>query len=100
MLVVGAPGTGKKMLVNAVCNETGANLFNLTPSNTDGKYPGKKAYEMVHTVFKGAKVCPARACADRPAAREMRMLHPKAHAAPGGACCTRRRCSWRSGVRP
>jgi len=43
------------MLVNAVCNETGANLFNLTPSNTDGKYPGKKAYDMVHTVFKVAK---------------------------------------------
>jgi len=43
------------MLVNAVANETGANHFNLTPSNTDGKYPGKKAYEMVHTVFKVAK---------------------------------------------
>ena len=55
VLIVGAPGTGKKMLVNAVCNETGANLFNLTPSNTDGKYPGKKAYDMVHTVFKVAK---------------------------------------------
>ena len=54
-LLVGAPGTGKKMLVNAVANETGANLFNPTPSNTDGKYPGKKAYDMVHTVFKVAK---------------------------------------------
>jgi SpoVK/Ycf46/Vps4 family AAA+-type ATPase len=41
--------------VHAVANETGANLFNLTPSNTDGKYPGKKAYDMVHTVFKVAK---------------------------------------------
>ena len=54
-MLTGAAGTGKKMLVNAIANETGANLFNLTPSNTDGKYPGKKAYEMVHTVFKVAK---------------------------------------------
>ena len=55
VLIVGPPGTGKKMLVHAVCYETGANLFNLTPSNTDGKYPAKQANTMVHTTFKVAK---------------------------------------------
>ena len=45
VLVVGAEGTGKKMLVNAIATETGANVFNLTPSNTEGKYTGKKVYE-------------------------------------------------------
>jgi len=58
VLLVGSHGAGKKMLVNAVATETGANLFNLTPSNTEGKYPGKKAYEMVHTVLKVAKALP------------------------------------------
>ena len=58
VLMFGAHGTGKKMLVNAVAHETGANLFNLTPSNTDGKYPGKKSYDMVHTVLKVAKALP------------------------------------------
>jgi len=54
LLIVGAPGTGKRLLVNAIANETGANLFNLTPNNTDGKY-SKKEYIMVHTTFKVAK---------------------------------------------
>ena len=58
VLLCGSPGTGKKMLVHAVAHETGANLFNLTPSNTEGKYPGKKAYDMVHTVLKVAKARP------------------------------------------
>ena len=55
VLISGAQGTGKKMLVNAIATETGANVFNLTPSNTDGKYTGKKVYEMVHTTFKVAQ---------------------------------------------
>merc|ERR1712196_705267 len=54
-LLVGSPGTGKRMLVHSIAHECGANLFDLTPSNTEGKYPGKKAYEMVHTTFKVAK---------------------------------------------
>jgi len=58
VLLFGSHGTGKKMLVHAVAHETGANLFDLTPSNTDGKYPGKKAYDMVHTVLKVAKALP------------------------------------------
>lgn len=55
VLLTGAEGTGKRMLVNAVAHECGANLFDLTPSNTQGCYPGKKAYEMVHTALKVAK---------------------------------------------
>ena len=55
-LLCGAAGTGKKMLVHAICNETGANLFNLTPSNTEGKFPGKKGpNEMVYTCLKVAR---------------------------------------------
>ena len=58
-LLSGSPGTGKKMLVHAICNETGANLFNLTPSNTEGKYPGKKGPGlMVYTVLKVARALP------------------------------------------
>ncbi|GAB5568942.1 IQ and AAA domain-containing protein 1-like isoform X1 [Prionailurus iriomotensis] len=40
ILLVGPSGTGKKMLVKAVCTETGANLFDLSPDNLQGKYPG------------------------------------------------------------
>ena len=44
---------GKKMLVKAVCTETGANFFDLSPENLQGKYPGKTGGQMlVHVVFK------------------------------------------------
>lgn len=53
ILLVGPSGVGKKMLVNAVCTETGANLFDLSPANLQGKYPGKAGVQMlVHIVFK------------------------------------------------
>ena len=32
------------------------NFFNLSPRNTDGKYPGKAVGHMLHMVFKVAKV--------------------------------------------
>ncbi|NXM37064.1 DRC11 protein, partial [Oxyruncus cristatus] len=56
MLLAGPAGVGKKMLVHAICTETGANLFNLTPSNIAGKYPGKEGLlMMLHMVLKVGK---------------------------------------------
>ncbi|KAK2108213.1 hypothetical protein P7K49_013378 [Saguinus oedipus] len=53
LLLVGPSGVGKKMLVHAICTETGANLFNLSSSNIAGKYPGKNGLQMMlHAVFK------------------------------------------------
>ncbi|OBS78697.1 hypothetical protein A6R68_18940, partial [Neotoma lepida] len=58
ILLVGPSGMGKKMLVHAVCTETGANLFDLSPSNVMGKYPGKNGAQLlVHIVFKVARFC-------------------------------------------
>jgi len=37
MMLTGPRGTGKKMLVHAICNETGANLFDLTAANIAGR---------------------------------------------------------------
>ncbi|KAM5303199.1 IQ and AAA domain-containing protein 1-like [Glossophaga mutica] len=57
ILLVGPSGMGKKMLVNAVCTETGANLFDLSPANLQDKYPGKTGVQMiVHIVFKVARL--------------------------------------------
>ncbi|CAN2389127.1 IQ motif containing with AAA domain 1, partial [Pristimantis euphronides] len=56
LLLAGPAGVGKKMLVNAICNETGANLFNLSPANISGKYPGKSGLQMMlHMVLKVAR---------------------------------------------
>lgn len=33
----------------------GANFFNLSPRNTDGKYPGKNVSMLIHMVFKVAR---------------------------------------------
>ena len=53
IMIAGPRGTGKKMLVNAICTETGANLFDLTAANIAGKYPGKAGLQMMlHMVFK------------------------------------------------
>lgn len=57
ILLVGPAGIGKKMLVQAVCNETQAALFDLSPMNTAGKYPGDDGLNMMlHMVFKVAKL--------------------------------------------
>ncbi|XP_074857538.1 dynein regulatory complex protein 11 isoform X2 [Carettochelys insculpta] len=56
LLLAGPARVGKKMLVHALCTETGANLFNLSASNISGKYPGKSGLQMMlHMVFKVAK---------------------------------------------
>ena len=53
VLLAGPRGTGKKMLVHAICMETGANLFDLTATNIAGKYPGKDGLRLLmHMVFK------------------------------------------------
>uniref|UniRef100_A0A8C9N3I4 IQ motif containing with AAA domain 1 n=1 Tax=Serinus canaria TaxID=9135 RepID=A0A8C9N3I4_SERCA len=52
LLLAGPAGVGKKMLVHAICTETGANLFSLTPSSTR-KYPGKEGLiMMLHMILK------------------------------------------------
>ncbi|NXX33363.1 DRC11 protein, partial [Nicator chloris] len=56
LLLAGPAGVGKKMLVHAICTETGANLFSLTPSNLAGKYPGREGLIMVlHMILKVGK---------------------------------------------
>ncbi|XP_058389259.1 dynein regulatory complex protein 11 [Diceros bicornis minor] len=56
LLLAGPSGVGKKMLVHAICTETGANLFNLSATNIAGKYPGKNGLQMMlHVVFKVAQ---------------------------------------------
>ncbi|XP_064289577.1 dynein regulatory complex protein 11 isoform X5 [Passer domesticus] len=55
LLLAGPAGVGKKMLVHAICTETGSNLFSLTPSNT-GKYPGRDGLiMMLHMILKVGK---------------------------------------------
>ena len=47
MLLIGAPGSGKTLVAQAVAHSVGAALFDLSPKNTDGKWPGKAAATMV-----------------------------------------------------
>ncbi|XP_045906785.1 dynein regulatory complex protein 11-like isoform X1 [Micropterus dolomieu] len=53
LLLAGPSGVGKKMLVHAVCSETGAHLFHLNPAHLSTRYPGRTAY-LLHLVFKVA----------------------------------------------
>lgn len=57
-LLLAAPsGTGKTMLVHAICTELGATLFDLTATNIVGKYPGKSGLNMLlHLVMKVSKI--------------------------------------------
>nr|XP_033788643.1 IQ and AAA domain-containing protein 1-like [Geotrypetes seraphini] len=57
ILLAGPAGIGKRMLVHAICTESGSNFFDLSPENTVGKYPGKSGLQMLmHMVFKVAKI--------------------------------------------
>lgn len=56
VLIAGVHGSGKHSLVNAVCTELGATLFDLTSANIVGKYPGKTGLTMLlHLVNKVAR---------------------------------------------
>eukprot|EP01135_Chromosphaera_perkinsii_P004720 Nk52_evm31s294 gene=Nk52_evmTU31s294 len=56
VLLAGPTGVGKNMLLRALATELGANIFDLTPANTVGKYEGKSGITMMlHMVFKLAK---------------------------------------------
>ena len=56
-MITGPRGTGKKTLVHAICTETGAIMFDISPSNLIGKYPGKAGLNMLlHMVFKVKKI--------------------------------------------
>jgi len=53
VLLAGPEGCGKSMLLNAICTELGATLFDLTATNIVGKYPGKSGLNMLlHLVSK------------------------------------------------
>jgi len=53
LLLAGPRGVGKKMLLHAICTESGANLFDLSAENIAGKYPGKQGLALlIHMVTK------------------------------------------------
>ena len=56
ILITGPRGCGKKMLAHIIANETGATLFDLSPANILGKYPGKDGLKMLmHLISKVGK---------------------------------------------
>lgn len=57
LMLTGYKSSGKDMLIHAICNEAGAVLFDLTPSNIVGKYPGKSGLIMlIHLVLKVSRL--------------------------------------------
>ena len=57
LLLVGPEGSGKTMLLNAICTELEATLFDLTATNIVGKYPGKSGLNMLmHLVLKVSRL--------------------------------------------
>jgi SpoVK/Ycf46/Vps4 family AAA+-type ATPase len=56
VLLVGSHGSGKDMLVHAVCTETGSVLFDLSPANITGKYPGKSGLIMLVSNLMGDRL--------------------------------------------
>lgn len=56
ILLYGAAGSGKTMLVNAIATETGALVLNLSAGNLAGKFTGKTGpTKLVHMAFSIAK---------------------------------------------
>lgn len=57
ILIAGPKGSGKKALVHSICTEVGGILFDLTPANIVGKYPGKSGLIMLmHLVLKVSRL--------------------------------------------
>lgn len=57
LLITGPKGSGKKFLVHAICTEVGGILFDLSPANIVGKYPGKSGLIMLmHLVTKVSRL--------------------------------------------
>ncbi|XP_058792592.1 dynein regulatory complex protein 11 isoform X3 [Phymastichus coffea] len=57
VLIAGPRGSGKRMLVHAICTELGATLFDITPANVAGKYPGKSGLIMLlHLISKVSRL--------------------------------------------
>ncbi|KAG6454726.1 hypothetical protein O3G_MSEX008840 [Manduca sexta] len=57
VLITGPSGSGKKLLIHAICSEVGGTLFDLTPANIVGKYPGKTGLIMlIHLVMKVSRL--------------------------------------------
>ncbi|TRY75655.1 hypothetical protein TCAL_00505, partial [Tigriopus californicus] len=57
LLLAGPEGTGKSMLVHAICTELKATFFDLTATNIVGKYPGKSGLNMLlHLVIKMSRL--------------------------------------------
>ncbi|KAK2721989.1 hypothetical protein QYM36_002524 [Artemia franciscana] len=53
LLIAGPRSCGKASLVHALCNEVGAVLFDISPQNLTGKYPGKAGLAMLfHLLLK------------------------------------------------
>lgn len=56
LLITGPRLCGKNMLINAICTEIGAVLFDLSAVNIVGKYPGKTGLVMlIHLINKVSK---------------------------------------------
>ena len=59
LMLYGPPGCGKTHVAHAIAAAAGANFLDISPANTDGKYP-KGAQMLMHKVFKVARVmCPS-----------------------------------------
>ncbi|KAF4533179.1 hypothetical protein B566_EDAN001721 [Ephemera danica] len=57
LLLTGPSGSGKELILHAICSELGAVLFDLTPANIAGKYPGKAGLTMlVHLINKVSRL--------------------------------------------
>jgi len=55
IMLYGPSGSGKTMMVEAIANEIGALLINISPSRIAGLYPGKTGpTKLMHLIYKVA----------------------------------------------